>query len=76
VRRPLIKDDEKGLILRGLNENWVGFWDFVFWGNGRRRGVHVNVPEIGSRVGYLCFWGNLGFYAVLRRECGQGIGFW
>jgi hypothetical protein len=35
---------------------------------GQRRGTHVSVPKIGSRVGVLCFGGNLGIYAELRRE--------
>jgi hypothetical protein len=37
-------------------------------GQVQRRGTHVNVPEIGSRVGVYCFGGNLGIYADLRRE--------
>jgi hypothetical protein len=44
----------------------LGCW--FFWGNVRRRGAHVNIPKIGSRVGQLCFGGILGFYAELRRE--------
>jgi hypothetical protein len=51
--------------------NWMGFqldfWGRIFWGNLSRRGVHVNTPEIGSRGDVLCFWGNIGFYADLRR---------
>jgi hypothetical protein len=34
----------------------------------QRRGVHVNTPKNGSRVGVLCFGGILRFYAELRRE--------
>jgi hypothetical protein len=40
----------------------------VFGGLVQRRGVDVNVPEIGSRGGIYCFGGIWGFYAVLRRE--------
>jgi hypothetical protein len=35
---------------------------------GQRRGVHVSVPEIGSRDGLFCFGGIWGVYADLRRE--------
>jgi hypothetical protein len=38
------------------------------WGSGQRRGTHVSVPKIGSRVGIKCFGGIWGFHAVLRRE--------
>jgi hypothetical protein len=38
-------------------------------GRVQRRGVHVNIPKIGSRVGIKCFGGISGFYAELRREC-------
>jgi hypothetical protein len=45
------------------------FWDLVFWGGQvQRRGVHVNTPKIGSRVGVNCFGGILRFHAELRRE--------
>jgi hypothetical protein len=55
----------------------LGFWVRVglglgflgFGGTVQRRGVHVKTPEIGSRDAQKCFWGNLGFYAELRREC-------
>jgi hypothetical protein len=69
---PLIKDCEKGLRIGGLAENWNYFKEFGFGGKVRRRGTHVNVPEIGSRVGKLCIWGNSSFYAELRREIGWG----
>jgi hypothetical protein len=55
-----------------LNGIWNGFEDLVFWGKIQRRGVDVNVPKIGSRVGGLCFGGILGIYAELRREFGWG----
>jgi hypothetical protein len=42
--------------------------NWIFWGNRQRRGVDVNVPEIGSRDGVFVFGGILGFYAILRRE--------
>jgi hypothetical protein len=45
-----------------------------FGGTVQRRGVHVKTPEIGSRDAQKCFWGNLGFYAELRRELFWG--FW
>jgi hypothetical protein len=44
------------------------FEDLEFWKAGQRRGGRVNTPEIGSRDGVLCFGGNLGIYADLRRE--------
>jgi hypothetical protein len=34
----------------------------------QRRGVHVNIPERGSRVGVFMFGGIYEIYAVLRRE--------
>jgi hypothetical protein len=63
-RGPLIKDYEIGLRNGsiGWGFNWI-FGGRIFWGNLSRRGVHVNTPEIGSRGGVLCFWGNIG---VLR----------
>jgi hypothetical protein len=39
-----------------------------FFGVRQRRGTHVSVPKIGSRVGVFCFGGILGFHADLRRE--------
>jgi hypothetical protein len=48
-------------FVRGFN--WIFGWDF--WNVVQRRGVHVNIPEIGSRVGGICFGGILWFYAVL-----------
>jgi hypothetical protein len=49
-----------------------GFWEFLrgwnFWGRLQRRGVHVNIPEKGSRDGGKCSGGISGFYAELRRE--------
>jgi hypothetical protein len=41
------------------------FRDLIFEGPVQRRGADVNIPEIGSRVGQLCFGGISGFYAVL-----------
>jgi hypothetical protein len=32
----------------------------------------VSTLEIGSRGDVFCFWGNLRFYAKLRREFGWG----
>jgi hypothetical protein len=52
-------------FVRGFN--WIFGWDFR--NEVQRRGVHVNIPEIGSRDGGICFGGILWFYAVLRREC-------
>jgi hypothetical protein len=50
---------------------WTGldlfFW-LDFWNGVQRRGVHVNTPERGSRVGAFCFGGIQRFYAELRRE--------
>jgi hypothetical protein len=40
----------------------------IFEGQVQRRGVHVNTPKIGSRVGELCLEEFYWFYAVLRRE--------
>jgi hypothetical protein len=40
----------------------------LFEGQIQRRGTHVSTPEIGSRVGELCFGGISGIYADLRRE--------
>jgi hypothetical protein len=51
-----------------LEVDWKVFWGLGILGAGQRRGVHVNIPEIGSRVGVFCFGGILGFYAELRRE--------
>jgi hypothetical protein len=48
--------------------NGRGFWPWIFWTQVQRRGVHVNTPKIGSRVGEFCFGGILGFCAELRRE--------
>jgi hypothetical protein len=48
--------------IRKVFENWN------FWRVGQRRGAHVRIPEIGSRVGLFCFGGIIGFYAELRRE--------
>jgi hypothetical protein len=41
---------------------------WVFEGNLWRRGVDVNIPEIGSRGARNCFGGIQRFYAELRRE--------
>jgi hypothetical protein len=45
---------------------FFGNWNFLRV--GQRRGAHVSVPKIGSRVGLLCFGGISEFYAELRRE--------
>jgi hypothetical protein len=61
-----------------MRKGWeIGVWlrigmifgDLEFLGELQRRGAHVNSPEIGSRGGVFCCWGNLGFCADLRREC-------
>jgi hypothetical protein len=52
---------------------WV---NWIFGGIVRRRGTDVNIPKIGSRDGVFVPWGNLGFYAVLRRELEWGFYFW
>jgi hypothetical protein len=44
----------------------LGNWNF--FGVGQRRGAHVSVLKIGSRVGLFCFGGILGIHAELRRE--------
>jgi hypothetical protein len=51
-----------------LDEIWKDFERLGFGGGVQRRGTHVKLLERGSRDGRKCFWGNLGFYAVLRRE--------
>jgi hypothetical protein len=40
----------------------------VIWGKVQRRGVRVNIPEIGSRAGEIVFGGISEIYADLRRE--------
>jgi hypothetical protein len=57
-----------GLNFRGLKGGWIGIWVFGFLEEFQRRGVHVNIPKRGSRVGVLCFGGIWVFHAVLRRE--------
>jgi hypothetical protein len=63
---------------------WAGNWGqcrefgkfegfLEFWGKVQRRGVHVKPPEIGSRDGVLCFWGNLRIHAELRRNLYMAI---
>jgi hypothetical protein len=47
-----------------------GFWNF--WRNFWRRGVHVNIPEKGSRGGEKCLEEFGGVYAVLRRKFDWG----
>jgi hypothetical protein len=44
------------------------FWVEILGRPVQRRGVHVNVPEIGSRDGGLSFGGILDIYAELRRD--------
>jgi hypothetical protein len=41
-------------------------------GAGQRRGAHVSVLKIGSRVEHLCFGGIWGCHADLRRESEWG----
>jgi hypothetical protein len=55
--------------LRGLDGSWIEFLEIWVLGRVQRRGVHVNIPEIGSRVGIKCSGGISGFCAELRREC-------
>jgi hypothetical protein len=57
-----------GLVFGQLEEGWKDLGDFVVWGNVRRRGVHVNTAEIGSRGEVFCFGGIQRFYAELRRD--------
>jgi hypothetical protein len=57
-----------------LNENWKEFGFEKFGGTVQRRGTDVSTLEIGSRGEVLCFWGNVGFCAVLRREWVGGFG--
>jgi hypothetical protein len=66
----------KGQELGQLAEIGIGILGFVIWGKLQRRGTHVNTLKIGSRGELLCFWRNLGFYAVLRREYNWRIWFW
>jgi hypothetical protein len=47
---PLIKDDEIGLKFRGLDGDWKDFLGIGFLAELQRRGVHVNIPKIGSRA--------------------------
>jgi hypothetical protein len=65
-------DDENRLKSGGLNGIELDFWDLAILGELQRRGAHVKTPEIGSRDGRKCFWGNLRVYAVLRRELELG----
>jgi hypothetical protein len=51
-----------------LDGTWKVFGKLGILGPGQRRGVHVKIPEIGSRDGEKCFGGIMGFYAELRRE--------
>jgi hypothetical protein len=57
LRCPLIRDGEKGLNYRSFGRIWIGFWDLGFLRVGQRRGVHVNILEIGSRGEEKCFGG-------------------
>jgi hypothetical protein len=43
-----------------------------FGGRVQRRGVHVNILEIGSRGDAFCIGGIFGFHADLRRELDWG----
>jgi hypothetical protein len=62
--------------LAGIGKDLTDFLGFEVWGKVQRRGVHVNTPKIGSRVGGNCFGGILRFHAELRREFEGGIGNW
>jgi hypothetical protein len=55
-----------------LDKFWKEFGFGNFWDLVQRRGVHVNTPKIGSRVGVLCFGGIYQFYAELRRDFKRG----
>jgi hypothetical protein len=65
-------DCEKWGEFRSFGRGWSRF----FWSNFgkavQRRGVHVNIPEIGSRDGEFSFGGIWGFCAELRREYNWG----
>jgi hypothetical protein len=51
-----------------LDKSWKFFEWIGFLGQVQRRGTHVNIPELGSRVGAFCFGGILRVHADLRRE--------
>jgi hypothetical protein len=68
LRSPLIKDGENGLIIGSVEGVWKVFGELGFFEAGQRRGAHVRIPKIGSRVGLFMFGGIWGVYAVLRRE--------
>jgi hypothetical protein len=57
--------------IEGIGRFWTGLKAF-FWPDFskavQRRGVHVNIPEIGSRDGEIVFGGILGICAELRRK--------
>jgi hypothetical protein len=50
-------DDEMSWEIGQLNGTWKVFGRLGILGAGQRRGVHVNVPKIGSRAGLFCFGG-------------------
>jgi hypothetical protein len=72
LRSPLIKDDERRLIIGVFKGIWIGLGFGIFGRKLSRRGVHVKPPERGSRDGIKCFGGIRGSYAVLRREFDWG----
>jgi hypothetical protein len=67
---------KNGLNRGQLREFGKVFGELGFGGEVQRRGVHVNTPKIGSRVGQMCFGGILEIHAVLRRDLFWGNLFW
>jgi hypothetical protein len=51
-----------------LSESWKVFGIGIFESRVQRRGGRVSTLKIGSRDGFFCFGGILGFYADLRRD--------
>jgi hypothetical protein len=69
-RSPLIKDYEIRLKLRSVKWELETFEVWNFLGSNSEKGC--TRKDTGNRVarwGFL-FWGNVGIYAVLRRELG------
>jgi hypothetical protein len=64
----------RGPLIIGTARNWgiKGFWAGMeggfepnFGNSVQRRGVHVNIPKIGSRAGENCIGGISEFHADL-----------
>jgi hypothetical protein len=47
--------------------------NWIFGGIVRRRGTHVNIPKIGSRVGVFVPWGNLRFLRCFAKRIRMGV---